>query len=164
MNMSCNQNHGGKVVQDDRDADIVLVDEKEDVDLIRRRYRSNPDPNKLGICVETHGFIKQCLMDVKFTTEDDENLVYYLATVSSGSEEHMGNWYYRELMVLVRSCPSSLSIHSYINSSFFASSPGLCITAFLWGIGCRVGIEVPRIQMGTTSYLAFVARAIQKKS
>ena len=58
-------------------------------------------------------------MDLKFTTKDDENLMYYLATVSSGLEEHMGNRDYRGLIELVCSCPSSLFIHSYINSSFF---------------------------------------------
>lgn len=35
---------------------------------------------------------------------------------------------------------------------------------FRWGIGCRAGIQVSRIRVGTTSYLALVARTIQKES
>lgn len=61
MNTSRDQKHGGKVVRDDGRADVVLVDEEEDIDLIRRRYHSNPDLNKLGIYVETRGFVKRCL-------------------------------------------------------------------------------------------------------
>ncbi|KAF9228975.1 hypothetical protein BS17DRAFT_772833 [Gyrodon lividus] len=101
------EDHGGRVVQDEREANVLLVDEEADIEFIRRRYYSSTDLFRVQMIVEPRGFVQGCIKRgtyrhigpkkqgmpgvipvamggrgrVNFTTEDDEHLAYHLATI-----------------------------------------------------------------------------------
>ncbi|KAI9456720.1 hypothetical protein HD554DRAFT_1991361, partial [Boletus coccyginus] len=112
--------HGGQIVEDEHDANVLLIDEREDLDFMRRRYYSSTEVYKLSIYVETCGFVQTCIRSgtyqhvgplrqgmpgrprgtnarVPFTQQDRENLAYYLATRCPESDGRMGNNAYKEL-------------------------------------------------------------------
>ncbi|KAI6140242.1 hypothetical protein BKA82DRAFT_1003482 [Pisolithus tinctorius] len=123
--------NGGLVVKDDRNADVVLVDEEADVDIIRRRYYSSEEPHRRRIFVERRGFVRRCVRNgiyehynphrregmpgprplmnggrvrVDFTREDDKHLAFYLATIFPVEEAggRLGNVHYKELVQLAQ--------------------------------------------------------------
>ncbi|KAL4065066.1 hypothetical protein J3A83DRAFT_4065337, partial [Scleroderma citrinum] len=125
MIMTYIQTHGGEVVEDEEDTDVVLVDEESDIELIRRRYYSNPELFRLRIFVEPRGFVRRCIRSgvyehrglkrmegmpgkrngyvraprTPFTLEDDKHLAHYMATIFPDAEAggRMGNLHYRNL-------------------------------------------------------------------
>ncbi|KAI6110269.1 hypothetical protein EDD16DRAFT_1898001 [Pisolithus croceorrhizus] len=121
--------NGGVVAEDDQDADVVLVDEEANIDIIRRRYYSSEDPHRRRMFVERRGFVKRCVRSgvyehrnpnrrqgmpgprplqnggrtrVYFTGEDDDHLAYYLATIFPDEEAggRLGNFHYKVLVQL----------------------------------------------------------------
>ncbi|KAF9239092.1 hypothetical protein BU15DRAFT_24072, partial [Melanogaster broomeanus] len=120
--------HGGEIVNKERDADVLLVDEEENIELIRRRYYSSTDLYRHCIFIEPRGFVRCCIKygryehekprkrrmpgpvpvaigghgRVDFTQEDDEHLAYYLATIypDKATGGRLGNNVYLGLMDL----------------------------------------------------------------
>ncbi|KAI6027195.1 hypothetical protein EDC04DRAFT_2718259 [Pisolithus marmoratus] len=118
--------NGGVVAEDERDADVLLVDEEANIDIIRRRYYSSEEAHRRRIFVEPRGFVRRCVRDgvyehrnphrregmpgprplvhagrvrVNFTREDDEHLAHYIATIFPDEKAggRMGNIHYKEL-------------------------------------------------------------------
>ncbi|KAH7890127.1 hypothetical protein F5I97DRAFT_1850356 [Phlebopus sp. FC_14] len=121
------EEYGGEITEEKPEADVLLVDEEVDIELIRRRYYSSTDLFRIRMIVEPRGFIRKCIRSGvyehrapkqtgmpgprpggggrvrhNFTPEDDEHLAYYLATIfpdpSTGGR--LGNVHYKNLMDL----------------------------------------------------------------
>ena len=55
------QQHGGQIVNDERTANVLLVDEQEDIKFLRLRYYSSRELYRLSIYVEPRGFVQACI-------------------------------------------------------------------------------------------------------
>lgn len=60
------QRHGGQIVDDERIANVLLVDEQEDIAFLRLRYYSSRELYRLAIYVEPHGFVQSCIQSRKY--------------------------------------------------------------------------------------------------
>ncbi|KAG9318019.1 hypothetical protein JVU11DRAFT_82 [Chiua virens] len=120
--------HGGEVVPSERDANVLLIDEQQDLVMFRRRYYHANERYRLGLYVESRGFVRRCIrrgaytherpvarampgvargarpvrVRVPFTEEDRDNLAHYLATTLPTRDGRMGNKAYKELEELGR--------------------------------------------------------------
>lgn len=55
------QRHGGQVVLHERDTNVLLVDEQEDLAFLRRRYYSSTERYRLSLYLEPRGFVQSCI-------------------------------------------------------------------------------------------------------
>lgn len=52
------QRYGGRIVADERNANVLLVDEQEDLAFLRRQYYSSTELYRLSLYVEPRGFVQ----------------------------------------------------------------------------------------------------------
>lgn len=55
------QRHGGQIVPREDLANVLLVDEQEDLAFFRRRYYSSTEMYRLSLYIEPRGFVQACL-------------------------------------------------------------------------------------------------------
>ncbi|KAI9570801.1 hypothetical protein HD554DRAFT_2312629 [Boletus coccyginus] len=116
------ERHGGQIVLHERDANVLLVDEQEDLSFLRRRYYSSTERYRLSLYLEPRGFVQSCIRRgdyrhvgpikqgmpgmapraargprMPFTEEDREHLAYYLSTRCPTRDGRMGNSAYKDL-------------------------------------------------------------------
>ncbi|KAF7322467.1 Myb-DNA-bind-2 domain-containing protein [Mycena chlorophos] len=119
-------NHGGIVVQEDTDSDIILVDTAQpsgNLDKIRRAYKTHSDPRAAAAFVEPMGWVRETVKTGKiahsytrkrmggvtrdngrarqeFTADDDNKLIRYLGVLIPDKSEggRLGKNVYKQLM------------------------------------------------------------------
>ncbi|KAG1799334.1 uncharacterized protein HD556DRAFT_1347138 [Suillus plorans] len=113
--------YGGRVCEDEKRANVILVDEEADIEHIRRRYYRSNALWQQGVYIEPRDFVRQCTrarkyehrppprkgmpgapggrVRVPFTADDDDHLAFYIATVYPNASDggRTGNLLYREL-------------------------------------------------------------------
>ncbi|KAF8437514.1 hypothetical protein L210DRAFT_789898, partial [Boletus edulis BED1] len=55
------ERHGGQIVSKERHANVLLVDEEQNLALIRRLYYNSNEQYRLSIFVEPRRFVKACI-------------------------------------------------------------------------------------------------------
>ncbi|KAG2131258.1 uncharacterized protein EDB93DRAFT_1094478, partial [Suillus bovinus] len=113
--------HGGSVCEDERRANVILVDEEADIEHIRRRYYRSDVLWQKRVHIEYRDFVLKCIRDrkyehrpparkgmpgapvgrvrVPFTAEDDDHLAFYIATAypNPANGGRSGNLVYQQL-------------------------------------------------------------------
>jgi len=61
MNTNTTQLHGGQIVENEHDANVLLIDEWEDLNFMCKHYYLSTELYKLSIYVKMHAFVQTCI-------------------------------------------------------------------------------------------------------